>query len=179
MKQFDALPFLQPTPEWIEAPGRLGITASEVGAACGVGRFGGPFDVFSFHRGLRPDLIPTQAMIWGTILEEPVAQYGAAEAHDHDAVSSAAARTGSPAALRAGARDPPPLGHYALARASPSGVGSGVGRRRSPSAGRADAAAAVELGLGAPELGDGLVAVDPLARDPVPVGPRAQLGEHG
>jgi putative phage-type endonuclease len=79
MKQFDALPFLQPTPEWIEARRRLGITASEVGAACGVGRFGGPFDVFSFHRGLRPDLIPTQAMIWGTILEEPVAQYGAAE----------------------------------------------------------------------------------------------------
>src|ERR1035437_4865466 len=79
MKQFDALPFLQPTPEWIEARRRLGITASEVGAACGGGRFGGPFDVFSFHRGLRPDLIPTQAMIWGPILEEPVAQYGAAE----------------------------------------------------------------------------------------------------
>ena len=79
MKQYDALPFLQPTPEWVEARRRLGITASEVGAACGVGRFGGPFDVFAFHRGLRPDLIPTQAMIWGTILEEPVAQYGAAE----------------------------------------------------------------------------------------------------
>src|ERR1035437_710076 len=79
MKQFDALPFLQPTPEWIEARRRLGINASEVGAACGGGGVGGPLRVFSFHRGLRPDLIPTQAMIWGTILEEPVAQYGAAE----------------------------------------------------------------------------------------------------
>ena len=42
----------------------------------------------------------------------------------------------------------------------------------------ADAAAAVELRLRAAELGDGLVAVHPLARDPVPVGARAQLREH-
>ena len=79
MRPYDALPFIQGTPEWVEARRRLGITASEVGAACGVGRYGGPFDVYSFHKGLRPDLIPTEPMIWGTILEEPVAQYGAKE----------------------------------------------------------------------------------------------------
>ncbi len=36
----------------------------------------------------------------------------------------------------------------------------------------------VELGLFAAQLGDGLLAVDPLARDAVPVGACAQLGEH-
>jgi putative phage-type endonuclease len=79
VKPYIALPYVQRTPEWIEARRRLGITASEVGAACGVGRFGGPFDVYGFHKGLRPDLIPTEPMIWGTLLEDPVAQYGAKE----------------------------------------------------------------------------------------------------
>ena len=50
--------------------------------------------------------------------------------------------------------------------------------RATCSARRADARAPVELGLFAPELGDRLIAVDPLAGDPVPVGARAQLREH-
>lgn len=77
MKPYVALPYIQRTTEWVEARRRLGITASEVGAACGVGRYGGQFDVYSFHAGLRPDLIPTEPMIFGTLLEDPVAQYGA------------------------------------------------------------------------------------------------------
>src|SRR5947209_8157932 len=40
-----------------------------------------------------------------------------------------------------------------------------------------DAGAAVERGLLAPEVCDGRVVVHPLARDAVPVGARAQLGE--
>src|ERR1035437_4827846 len=79
MKQFDALRFLKSTPEWIEAPGPPGVYAPQSRAGRWGGAVGGPFDCFPFHRALRPDLIPTQAMIWGTILEEPVAQYGAAE----------------------------------------------------------------------------------------------------
>ena len=32
-RPYNVLPFNQPTPEWVEARRRLGITASEVGAA--------------------------------------------------------------------------------------------------------------------------------------------------
>src|SRR6266576_188182 len=55
-----------------------------------------------------------------------------------------------------------------------SGAGYGASSARC-----ADAAAAVELGLLAAELGHGLLAVHPLARDAVPVGARAKLREHG
>src|SRR5689334_11161001 len=46
------------------------------------------------------------------------------------------------------------------------------------SARRAHAAVAVELGLGTAELGHGIVAVDPLAGDAMPVGGGAQLRQH-
>lgn len=77
MKPYTALPYVQRTPEWVEARKRLGITASEVAAVLGVSRYGGPFDVYSWHKGLRPDLIPTEEMEWGTLLEPVVADRAA------------------------------------------------------------------------------------------------------
>jgi putative phage-type endonuclease len=40
----------------------------------GVSRFGGPMDVFMEKQGLTAPLIETEAMEWGELLEEPVAQ---------------------------------------------------------------------------------------------------------
>jgi putative phage-type endonuclease len=82
MKPYVALPYPQRTAEWVDARKRLGITASEMAAVCGVSRYGGQFDVYSFHTGQRPDLIPTEEMEWGTLLEPVVADHWAKK-HGH------------------------------------------------------------------------------------------------
>jgi putative phage-type endonuclease len=71
------LPFRANTPSWVKARKELGIGASEAAAAVGLGKYGGPFDVYGVKLGLRPDLIPTEEMEWGHILEPVVARVGA------------------------------------------------------------------------------------------------------
>lgn len=77
MKPYVTLPFKANTPRWVKARRELGIGASEAAASVGLGKYGGPFDVYSVKLGLRPDLIPTEEMEWGHILEPVVARIGA------------------------------------------------------------------------------------------------------
>ena len=61
------------SPEWI-AERRTGLGGTDLPKILGVSRFGGPMDVFMEKQGLTAPLIETEAMRWGSILEEPVAQ---------------------------------------------------------------------------------------------------------
>jgi len=61
------------SPEWI-AERRTGLGGTDLPKILGVSRFGGPMDVWMEKQGLTAPLIETEAMEWGKILEEPVAQ---------------------------------------------------------------------------------------------------------
>jgi putative phage-type endonuclease len=61
------------SPEWM-AERRTGLGGTDIPKILGVSRFGGPMDVFMEKMGLTAPLIETEAMRWGTILEEPVAR---------------------------------------------------------------------------------------------------------
>ncbi len=61
------------SPEWV-AERRTGLGGTDLPKILGVSRFGGPMDVFMEKQGLTAPLIETEAMEWGKLLEEPVAQ---------------------------------------------------------------------------------------------------------
>jgi len=61
------------SPEWI-AERRTGLGGTDLPKILGVSRFGGPMDVYMDKLGLTAPLVESEAMRWGTILEEPVAK---------------------------------------------------------------------------------------------------------
>jgi len=58
--------------EWI-AERRTGLGGTDLPKILGVSRFGGPMDVYMDKAGLTAPIIESEAMRWGTILEQPVA----------------------------------------------------------------------------------------------------------
>jgi len=61
------------SPEWL-AERRTGLGGTDVARILGLSRFGGAMDVFLEKRALSAPLIETEAMRWGKLLEDPVAQ---------------------------------------------------------------------------------------------------------
>jgi putative phage-type endonuclease len=50
------------------------VSGTDIAAICGIDPYRGPMDVFLEKHGLKDDFAETEAMKWGKILEDPVAQ---------------------------------------------------------------------------------------------------------
>jgi putative phage-type endonuclease len=53
---------------------RTGLGGTDLSRILGMSRFGGPMDVYLEKRGMTAPLIETEPMLWGKLLEEPIAR---------------------------------------------------------------------------------------------------------